>query len=359
MRQLFLALAIGSPILATAQFPPVDVDWSALRGFGDGNTMVARDPIGGDHIWSVLDDIMLATNDDELLYPILADGTDLAPASPGAVNVGSLDHLVDIERYNSRTYVIISHQNIGGMQDVYWHVQGGANDLTIQSPEEDLDDVPHDLLVNADGLFIAGSSRVISGAYEGRLIRADHDANVLWDVSWSPNGTVAGGAFTAIAVKGDSLLAIAYPLMVIFDKSTGSYIGQADITIGLNLPGGWPTRVAVSGSDLYWIRTYPTMLEYGHFQMEEIIGSITQIDGLAPSYRTSVSIDASGRPWFAYTDNGTGRWIKADSDAMPTSSGSLYGSISDMRHVNGKLLFTGQFDASQGTSYVVCGTPQP
>lgn len=359
MRPLLLALLFGPTLPALAQFPPIDLEWSALRPFGSGEAQIARDPVQGDYRWSVLDDIMLLTNNDELLYPILADGTDLAPASPAGINVGTLDHLVDMELRDGTLYAVVRHQNISGSpQDVYWHLLGAANELTIQSAEEELDDVAHDLLVTDDGAYIAGASRTNTGL-QCRLIHTDLQGNLLWDAWWDPIGSDSYGQFTSVALIGDTVVAISHPLMVLFDRATGAPLGQIDYTLGTGTLAPGMARCAIRGQRIYWILANPEGLQYGQYDFSIALNTLTEQLLTGALAHVAVALDDIGNTWFAYNQDGQGRWIKTDAEALAIASGTLYGGISDLRSSGGKLSFTGLFDALQGSSYVFTGTPQP
>lgn len=329
---------------AAGQFPPIVLEWSAVRAFGDGEALIAHDPGVDDYIWSVSDP---NPPGDELIYPLLPDGTDLAPAYPSAFSVGSLDHLVDMDKVNGATHSIIAHQLISGSpQDVLWHLDG----YTIQSPDPWLSDEGLDLLVTSDAVYGCGSSMVSysPNSYEGRVIKLDFDGNLLWDISWDASSYGVPGRFSSIAVVDDRVYCAALPLLVVFNQADGTFIEVIDISQG-DPAIAFDAKLLTHGDRVYWSGG-------GHIGYFDTDNAQSAHSGpLVSGGGLHIAIDQYDHVWTASGNT----WSRHDAELIVIDSGTLYAGINDLRCVNGKLSITGLLDADQPTTYVITGTPQP
>jgi len=346
-----------------AQTPPIDLEWTALRWFGNGTGVITHDPVTNEHLWALQDDINTLNANDEVKLPFLPDGSDVAPAYPDRFNVGSLDHLVDLTVIDSVPYALMAHQNIGGVvQDQYWHLFAGAAELIIQSPEEDLLDVGLDMQVEADAIYVCGSSMVGTANNDrGRSIKTDLQGNVLWDVLWDPVGTDALGRFSSVVVLGDTVVMAAFPLLVLFDRNTGTFIDTED-PAALTPPLQGDARLVAGSDRIHWACIQGNTLHFGYWSFTE--GATGGGGAFFQTYATppaglDVVLGENGEWWIGTTAEGQGRLLRVGTDADLLSTSTLYASITDLDFVNGKLSITGKLDATNPTSYVLVGTPQP
>lgn len=277
----------------------------------------------------------------------------MTPSSPPTINVGSLDHAVDIEYHDGQLHTIIAHQSIGGSpQDEFWHLD--VNNV-IQSPEPELADWGTDLVVHNGSVYACGGSQTAappSYASVGRAIKTDLDGNVLWDVAWDGGPDMPAASFSSIAVFGDSVFCMAFPKLVILDRWTGAAIDTIDLPQSVsNLT--YPPRLIAAGGWVYWVCGNATELYAGRLSL--LTGEISTIGPLAASGAARVASDAYNHVWIASGN----RWFRRDSDLSPIDEGTLYSGISDLRCSIDKISFAGTLDAAGTTTYAVVGTPQP
>lgn len=352
MHRTLLACFCATALNAQAQLPPVDVEWSAVRVFTEWgpNAHISRDPITGQYIWAVLNNYDGA--DDEVMYPFLPDGTDIAPSYPERFHVGSLDGLVDMSVRDGVVHRIMYHQWVGSPQDRFWHL----DDQEIQhSPEDDLlVDTGHDILVTDEGVYGCGEAdtHVLPDSSMANIVKLDLQGNMLWNILWR-DPAHAQESFTSVAVIGDSVYCAAIGQVAIFDRNTGNFINTFDPT-GLGLSG---LKLYARGSTLYWVGRSGNDLMVGAYapsSSQGLTGSLT-VGGQTGD--PALVVDDQGRLWATTNTPGTGHWALFSSGMQVLSSGTLYESIEDLCFVNGKISFTGIM--SDATAYLITGTPQP
>ncbi|MEO8587746.1 MAG: hypothetical protein ABI432_00095 [Flavobacteriales bacterium] len=353
MRGLLLSLYLLSALDLCAQFPPIDLEWSAIRPYTIGGEYfhISRDRVYGQYIWAVL--FNADGSDDELANTFTTTGMDVTPMYPYRFNVGSLDVLIDMTVVDSTIHRVMHHMNIGGNpQDVYWHLDGQV----IQTDGDGyLWDYGNDLLVTNDAVYGCGGTDIsfFPGAAVARLVKQDLQSAPLWNVTWAdPNNDIA--SFSSVAVLGDTVYCAAFPNVVMFDNATGALLGTFDIS-GQGIVG--PARFLAHGNRLYWCAHSGTTLHFGY---RDMVSNQSQSASLpnAPS-PSSMVIDGQDRLWLTGTAGGSGRWYRFDEGLVSLGAGTLYESISDACFVNGKICFTGVLDGASSTAYLITGTPQP
>lgn len=319
---------------------------------GGPNAHISRDPLTGEYLWAVLNST--DGSNDELQYPFLADGTDVAPLYPDRFNVGSLDHLVEMSLRGGVAHRIMAHMTIGGSpQDQLWHLDSHAIQL---SADGFLADIGNDLLVTDEGVYGCGfaGTHHLPDSSAARVVKLDLQGNMLWNILWR-DPAHAVESFGSVAVIGDSVYCSAAGQQAVFDRITGDFLGTVDIT-GQDL--SHPVLLA-RGNLLYWCATVGDDILLGWRDMatgQSLAGSTT----LAGQYGwRGMVVDDQDRVWIATNTVGTGHWLRFDTNLVLMNSGTLYQSIEDMCFVNGSISFTGILDSASSTAYVITGTPQP
>lgn len=368
MRARFTLILLIATLGAAAQLPPITVEWSAMRPYVLGPTAhVTRDPLTGAYLWAEYNDFQGAG--DEVAYPFLADGTDVSPLFPERFDVGSLDHLIDVQLRDGVIYSMMHHLSLAG-SPYYWHLIDSllAPGLTITNPGSDpsLSELGQSMLVADVAVYGCGRSDVdLMGTAVARIVKADLQLNLAWNSVWDDPGLVSKG-FSGMALVGDTVVAMALPKMVLFDDATGNLINVVDASSGLSSVSGDASCIA-NGSRIYWVLADALGLRVGYHDLgagADVINEVTN----EPMRLGRIALDQFGRIWVTSTaTNGTdwtegddeGRWHRFDAEISAIDSGTLNTSIDDMCLVNGKISFTGIFDPSLTTAYLITGTPQP
>jgi len=353
MHRTLLACLWAASLNAQAQLPPLDVEWSAVRVFTEGgpNTHISRDPLTGHYAWALLNDYDGAN--DELMYPFLTDGTDIAPSYPERFHIGSFDRLVDMSVRDSVVHRIMYYITLsGGPQDMSWYL----DDHNIQHSVGNgyLSDTGHDILVTDEGVYGCGEAdtHVLPDSSMANIVKLDLQGNMLWDILWR-DPTHAQESFTSVAVIGDSVYCAAIGQVAIFERTTGAFIATFDPT-GLGLSG---LKLYAVGSTLYWVGSSGNDLTVGAYTPSSAQGLSGSLTVAGQTGDPELVVDDQGRLWAATNTPGTGHWAVFSPAMQLLSSGTLYESIEDLCFVNGKLSITGIM--SGGTVYLITGTPQP
>lgn len=352
MREYVTPIFLSGALNLFAQFPPIVLEWSALRPNGNGWAQVGHDPVIDDYIWAVPDP---NPPFHALRFPFLADGTDLAPTYPQAFAVGTYSGPIEFAMDNGTVHALMYHQNISG-GGPYWHL----DELIMQNANIDFTETALDLLVTDDAMYVAGSSMVSMApdAYVGRAVKTDLGGNVIWDVTWDPGATGAPGRFSSVAVIGDSVFCAAFPYLIILDPTDGSLIDAYDMFQSIPVVTG-DAQLLARDTRLYWVMQQADLLHYGQFDFVMGQGQIGVEIVPGQLYPARIAMDQYDNCWFTTNVPGEGRWYRFDADLNFLSAGTLYNSIYHMVLVNGKISMTGMLDATTSTTYVTTGTPQP
>lgn len=351
-----LAALVLIPVLASAQ-APIDVEWIALRPYGSGAAHIAHDEASDSYIWAVNDDA--TPPNDEFILPITADGTDLGPAYPSALSVGSLDGLMDLEMLDSVTYALMYHQNISGSpQLVNWSVLGAENDIVQDDPL--LDEMAHDMHVDGTGLYVCGTRQLaeLASEYTGRLLHTDLQGNVLWNILWNDDTTPTEATFSSVAVMGDSVIVADFPNLLIFDRSDGSFIGTEDPS-SMTPPLHGDASIAVNGQRLTWAMAAADTLYFGVWDFEQGSGNGAFIQFGTLVTGIDLVVTEQGESWVSFNAEDHGKLLRMGTDGGALSVSTVYNGITDIDWANGSLSITGWLDFATSTTYVVTGTPQP
>lgn len=353
MRATITLIFFASALNLLAQFPPIDLEWSALRPYPSmygANTHISRDDVHGNYVWAVQG---TAVQTDEVRNVFLPDGTDVTPLFPYEFSVGSLDYLTNLCVHDSVLHTTMFHMNIGGNpQDIYWHLDG----TTVQTDGDGyLNDRGDGLLVTDDAVYGCGNTDTSfqPPVTVARALKQDLQGNVQWNVTWS-DPTSSNSSFSSLAVIGDTVICAAYPNLVLLDDNTGVVIDVLEF----NPPVGG--QLVARGTRIYWGFTTGTDIRFGYYDL--VTGSglndVVPLSGLGG--QAHIVMDDQDRLWIGTTvDNNQGQWFRLDSEFTQVDSGTLYASIDDMCFVNGKISFTGILDPESAIAYVITGTPQP
>lgn len=362
MRALVTPFIICGALSVTAQMPPITLEWSAIRPYegSTGATQIARDAISGEYIWAV-NDPDFAEND-EHGYPFLSDGTDVTPTYPQTFNVGSLDHLVEVELQNGVTYDLMRHQLIGGIQPYNWHVRGygpGGNwDVWLQSTiDPDYSEMGSDMLVTNTAVYSCGVSGTGLNSAIPRVLKIDLQGNVIWNETWDPGATSPITQFSSMAVAGDTVVCSWSSEMVLFNATTGAYIATVDPYAGAPVAACCASLLA-HGGRVYWTSASADILYAGWFDLGNATSDSWSL-ALPGAQGGQLVIDDYDHIWIACTAANTGRWFRLGLDLVPIDNGTFYGGIDDISFAAGKISFTGPIDATGTTAILVTGTPQP
>lgn len=368
MREFVPPFILCCAMSAAAQMPPITLEWSALRLYEVApQAHISRDPVTGNYTWAVNNNFQGAS--DEVAFPFLADGTDIAPIFPERFNVGSLDRLIDLSPRNGVIYNLMSHLSLGTLP-YWWHLNNAPEGTGYQTvnpgvgTDPQLSDYGYDLLVTEEAAYGCGMSEtmVVPQLGVARLVKTDLQCEVVWDVTWDDGPALPHKGFSGIAMVGDSVVAIALPWMVLFDGTNGSLIDTIEVT---QFEGD--ARCIAHGSRVYWAMNLDQGLYVGYHDLgtgEEHTWSLAMTD----AYGAHIVVDQYDHVWVTTTTtNGTtwtdaddqGHWYRFTEDLDPIDSGLLHYSIDDMCFVNDKISFTGNFDPSTLTAYLITGTPQP
>lgn len=352
MREYVTPIFLANALNLFAQFPPIALEWSALRWYdGYPNAHITRDPVHDHYLWVVYQNFQGAS--DESAFPFLPDGTDLSPSYPMTFSVGSLDGLVDVAVYDSTVHFVMHHQYLSGTpQDVLWHMDG----TEVHSADPYLADVGHDLLVTGDGVYSCGTSgtHYLPDSSVARVLKTDLAGNLLWNVTWADPAS-AWNTFTSMAVIGDTIFCAAYPGIVFLDRNTGAFIDALDFYP----PGSYEMQLVAHGTRIYWAVNAGSDLLYGYHDLATNAGLNSNIPLTGLVGAPHVVMDDLDRLWIGTTVGNVGHWFRLDAEFTQLASGTLYESIDDMCFVNGKISFTGIMDSTTSTAYLITGTPQP
>lgn len=371
MRTRFTLFLLMSAVVAVAQLPPISVEWSAVRQYVPGpSAHVTRDVVTGEYLWAEYNDFQGAG--DEVAYPFLADGTDVSPLFPERFNVGSLDHLIDVQLHNGVAYCLMFHLAVGNSGGVpfYWHLnnapEGTGLTMTNASVQPEASEMGFDLLVTDDAAYACGwSDTNYPDSAIARLVKTDLQCDLLWSATWD-DPSLARKGFSSVAALGDSMICAALPHLVIFDSASGSLINAVDVSTGLTSVTGDATCMATGGR-IYWVLADTLGLRVGYHD-PGIGANVINAVSNEPMRLGRIAVDQYGHIWVTSTaTNGTdwtesddeGRWHRFDPELIAIDNGVLHASIDDMCLVNGKISFTGLFDTSLTTAYLITGTPQP
>lgn len=368
MRPTLTTLMFGCALGVFAQPPPIDLEWSALRWYdGTPRSHIARDPVNGKYTWAVYNNFQSAS--DEVAFPFLADGTDIAPSYPDRFNVGSLDGLVDLSPRDGVIYNLMSHLALGTLP-YWWHLNNAPEGIGYQTvnPGVVIDptrsDYGYDLLVTEEAAYGCGMSEtmVVPQLGVARLVKTDLQCSSLWDVTWDDGPALPHKGFSGIAMIGDTVVAMALPWMVLFDDADGALIDTIEVT---QVEGD--ARCIAHGNRVYWTMNHDQELFAGYhdFGTGEDHTWSSPIPG---TYGAHIVVDQYDHVWVTTTTtNGTtwteaddqGHWYRFSEDLDPIDAGTLHFSVDDVCFVNGKISFTGNFDPVTSMAYLITGTPQP
>lgn len=367
MREYVTPIFLASAINLFAQFPPIALEWSALRWYdGYPNAHISRDPVLGGYVWAVYNNFQGAS--DEVAFPFLPDGTDMAPLFPERFNVGSLDRLIDLQVNNGNAYNLISHLSLAGAP-YWWHLntapEGTGYFVTNPGAAIDpaLSEFGYDLLVTNSAAYGCGSSQtsVFPDSSVGRVLKTDLLGDLIWNAIWDDTSSVTT-AFTGLAIKGDTVMAIALPYAVLFDDATGGPLDTIEIA---QVAGA--ARCTVMGDRIYWAAASASGLQIGYHDLNTGLGATSSVATDATS-NAHLVFDQFDHLWVTETitggtdwtiDDDLGRWYRFDEQLQQIDSGSLNSGIDDMCFMNSKISFTGVFDPSSAIAYLITGTPQP
>lgn len=334
--------------------PPLTVEWVAMLPFGSGEVWIDRDNVTGRYLWAVDQEFL-----DELICSFDSSGNDLSSASGEYFNVGSLDHLRDIEVIDGNRCYIMHHQNIAGdPQDIFWHLFAGSGEEIFESGSDSIHDYANDLCADGGDLFIGGVSDITSAPFwNGRVIRADTSATISWDMSWN-DGTLASSGFLAVAAHGDTIVAAAFPLVVLFARANGAYIDQ------LALFSGDPAshrsgHVIEHDGILHWAVGMDSTLYYGAWDLES--GAIWSGDTTFTTTAATVDVvvDDEGHTWIGCTADNAGQVLRINQGGTLLGTYPTYARVTDLEWALGRLCITGQLAPDDPTTYIVTGIPIP
>lgn len=364
MRKLVTSVILCSAQAVAAQLPPIVLEWSALRPYNGiyGNTYITRDPVTDEYLWAVFQEG--GGQMDEMLFPFLADGTDLAPTFPYAMNVGSLDYLIEFELKDGALYNVMRHQLLGGAQPFNWHVRSsfGTNDwdVWLNNPinSAEFSEIGLDLLVTNDVVYSCGGSGTGLNSTIPRVLKLDHQGNELWNVTWDPVFPVTQWRFSSVAVIGDTVACAMFPDVLLFNGNTGDFIGFST-TAPSGFLGVSDGRLHAYGNRIYWTTASLGYLHAGWFEPAtgQFNNWYTSLG--AGISRPEIVIDQYDHIWLGCSTSNTGHWFRLGLDLTPIDSGTYYAGIDDMSFVNNRISFTGPVDATGTTAIVTTGTPQP
>jgi hypothetical protein len=364
MRKTLTLVSLASALNIFAQFPPIDLEWSALRAYDGiyGDSRITRDPTSGNYTWAVYQfngGVM-----DEMLFPFLPDGTDVTPLYPFEMNVGSLDHLVEIEARDGTLYNLMRHTYLSGVMN--WHLRSTAGtddwDVWLPNPiDPEYSQRGLDMLVSNSAVYTCGYSQTSSSGCMPRVLKTDLQGNILWDEIWDPGGPDSYRYFSTVAEVGDTVVCAFFPNVVLFNASTGTYISTVDPYQGNPGLSGDAWLIA-RGTRIYWTMTVPVAdsLHVGWFDLASGQSDVWSTSlPVQDTYYTRIVIDQFDHIWVSCNTVDAGHWFRLDLDLSPIDSGTLYDRIDDMTITNGKISFTGRLDAAGTVAYVITGLPQP
>lgn len=269
----------------------------------------------------------------------------------GYIGCGSLDRPIDFVVRNDSLWGISYRQFLSGDQDILYCAQapGGSYEPDHAANGPALADVVFDLFVSGSGWYLCSGSMVSFNEMEGRILKLDHSANVLWE---TPMGPATFGNLTRLARKGDSLALAAFPLLFWLDTSNGAVIGSAVLYEAEEGSG----RITVHDGQLSWAVSTGGALRFGRLGAdgEPLWSGSTSAHSVA-----GIGVDDQGRLWIGGSVPGSGMITCISPDGMPMGTWPYAASISDLRFADGRLLWTGKFEQGSDASYLISTIPQP
>lgn len=345
--------------------PPITVEWVAFRPYGYSTVFqqahIDRDPITGKYLWAVDDDgdeFNGWCSTDEAAYRFDSTGAEVTLGFPDCFNVGSLDHLEDIEVVGDSLYYIEYHQAIAGSpQDVLWHLFG-QGELIIHSADETHWEFANDLMVDGSDLFVCGSSGYGSPAPDGQLIRTNLNTVPVWNIVWDNGGPLPNTGFLSVAPHGDTIATAVFPLLALFDRASGDFIDTLSL-FQSTWTGERAGHILEHDGVLHWAVRMGTTVHYGAWDLAS--GPLWSGEQAFTSATgdLDVVVDDDGDTWIGCTADNAGQILRVDPSGTLLGVYATYAGVSDLEWTNGKISITGQFAAGDPTSYVITGVPIP
>lgn len=353
LNAFFLAGCLGS----AAGQPPITVQWVAFRPYGYYSAFepahIDRDPITGTYLWAVEDG---CPGGDEAAFLFDTAGTEVTQSFPDCFDVGSLDHLEDIEVVGGSLYYIEYHQAIGG--DVFWHLFAQSGELIVMSPNPMIWEFANDLLVDGNDLFVCGVSGPGSPAPDGQLVRTDLNATSAWNILWDNGGPLPNSGFLSVAAHGDTIAAAVFPQVALFDRASGGFIDTLDL-FSSSWTGDRAGHILEHDGVLHWAVRMDTTVYYGAWDLAS--GPVWSGEQAFTSAAgdLDVVVDDDGHTWIGCTADNSGQILRIDPTGTLLGVYATYAGVSDIEWTNGKISITGQFNADDPASYVITGVPIP
>jgi hypothetical protein len=354
LRELSFLLLVSWLNSAAGQ-PPIAVEWVAFRPSGYGTIFtpayIDRDPITSKYLWAVEE---TGWCNDEAAYLFDSSGTEVTLSFPDCFNVGSLDHLEDIEVVGDSLYYIEYHQALVG--DIFWHLFANSGEFIVMSPS-DSPDYANDLLIDGSDIFVSGMSATESFS-EGRLVRTNLAASPVWNITWDSDSLLPFTGFLSVAAHGDTIATAVFPQLALFDRTSGSFIDTLDL-FSSSWTGERAGHILEHDGVLHWAARMGATVYYGAWDLAS--GPVWSGEQAFTSATGDLDlvVDDDGHTWIGCTADNAGQILRIDPSGTLLGVYATYAGVSDLEWTNGKISITGQFLPADPTSYVITGVPIP
>lgn len=351
----FLALALLAT-QAVAQFPPVTVLWTVILPYGSMNDNPARISVDQDTTyWMLSDDGSQWSTQDGVIRSYDPNGFALQGYWPDPRTIGcnaSLDHPIDL---------LVRNDSIWGLAD--WHYLSGDPSFCAVGPDYHWNPgTPTSFWDFGVAMAVRGTNQYVLSRHQdqadpGNIANQVSCVGIDGVSTWEtllPYATY-GEAYDLLAVAGDSLCVVAFPLLHWIQAADGAYSSTETLYNGDAAPG----RLILAGnylnSAIYWAVNDGGTVRYGK---HDIYGT-TAWNGTAPDITVmALAADDQGRLWIGGSSNDEGKVIKVGADGSLEGVYTLGASVTDLDYSYGRLSFTGRWLANNPSTYLIKTIPE-
>lgn len=350
MRPILLMTCLAIGHVSKAQLP-ITVNWSVFLPYGSemdspGLISVDQNTVS----WMVLDSNLAWTTSDGIVRQYFLDGTEISGPWPDySIGCGSLDIYRDFELRNDSLWGVSQWQYISGPITYCANGPSGGYSQDPLENGQELQDGVHDLLVGTNAWFICAWHEVDFGQRDGRIVALDLSDNVLWQVDLPESQF---GAPHTLALRGDTLVVGAFPVIHWLDVASGAHLGSTTVYSG---PPG-TGRVLWDGGNFLWAAHADGTLHYGRLND---LASPLFANAIAGSTVNAITKDAQDRMWIGGNNGATGSLTRIGTNGDIEGVWPQSGSVTDLEFASGKLFWAGRLMPNAPDSYLICGTPNP